>query len=992
MQLLRRYRKPGLAPVTARDLLFQYGVAIGASVLAIALWRILLKPAEPNPYPLLLAAVAVSAVFGGLGPGLLSIGITAITAYVYYVNTKTGLRLPTLQRGLELDLYILIAIVLNWLISVNRRAQMEMRAQLKVSANITRNLGEGVYAVDQQGYLTFMNPAAEKLLGWTEGELRGRNVHTMIHDCKDGVNRDGEQCPLPEILRAGNTVHNDDDVFKKRDRSTLPISYTCSPVLTDGRITGAVLTFRDISDRKRAVEAMRASEERYRILVDTSHDSIWLTDLYGYIIMSNDRAAKLYGYHTTNEMLGMNASELIVPEDRLRSVQDRRKTAEEGGVVSGDYLSQRRDGPAFPSEISYSLVMDDEDKPRAILHVARDITERKKSQELLQSSESRLSMQYAATAALAQSATLSEAIPRLLSTICETAGWDVGSFWTVDTHDNVLRCRNVTHATHIKVAGFRKLTQQLTFAPGVDLPGRVWQSGRPVWVPDVMNDDNFPRALMASKEGLHGAFAFPIVIGNTVHSIMEFFSFQPMKPSDDMETSANTIATVVGQFMERKQAEESLEYHAMHDSLTDLPNRTLLHDRLELAIASAQRNSKPLCLMIMDLDRFKEINDAFGHRVGDLILRQIGPRIKGALRESDTVGRLGGDEFAMILPASDIAGATTAAPKILGALAQPVVAEGQNFDIAASIGVAVYPEHGQDVSTLFRRADVAMYVAKRSSAGFAIYDTEKDDYSPSRLALKADLRQAIENDEFILHYQPKVDLDNGKIDSVEALVRWQHPQHGLIGPDQFIELADQNGLIQLLSLQILGAALRQCHSWQQIGLDLRVAVNFTTSSLQDQQLVGMISGMLKACEVTADHLEVEITETAIMSNPDRATEVLERLHDLGVHISIDDFGTGHSSLAQLKRLQADQIKIDHSIVSDMATNDEDSFITRSVIDLGHKLGMRVVAEGVENQETADILATLGCDLAQGSYISQPIAPEEIARRFRGPDPRLSSVG
>jgi EAL domain-containing protein (putative c-di-GMP-specific phosphodiesterase class I) len=285
-----------------------------------------------------------------------------------------------------------------------------------------------------------------------------------------------------------------------------------------------------------------------------------------------------------------------------------------------------------------------------------------------------------------------------------------------------------------------------------------------------------------------------------------------------------------------------------------------------------------------------------------------------------------------------------------------------------------------------------MYVAKRSNAGYAIYDTEKDEYSPSRLALKADLRQAIENDEFILHYQPKVDLNTGKIDSVEALVRWQHPQHGLIGPDQFIVLAEQNGLIQSLGLQILGAALRQCHTWQETGLDLRVAVNFSTSSLQDQQLVGMISGMLKACEVTADQLEVEITESAIMSDPDRATDVLQRLHDMGVRISIDDFGTGHSSLAQLKRLPADQIKVDQSIVSDMATNDEDSFITRSIIDLGHKLGMRVVAEGVENQETADILSALGCDLAQGSHLSSPMAPEEIARKFRGPNPRLSSVG
>jgi diguanylate cyclase (GGDEF)-like protein/PAS domain S-box-containing protein len=988
--MLLRRRKPTVEDTPLSEILTQYAVAVVASAVAIVVWRVILKPVDPSPFPLLLAAVAVSALFGGLWPGLMSLLVTVILAFVFYVESKHHNNILTDHQTLELYIYAAVAGGLNWLIALQRASQVNLRNQLKVNANITRNLGEGVYAVDDVGRVTFMNPAAERLLGYPEKELKGKNLHEVIHTCVDDKLDDGQTCPLPQILRAASTVRNADDMFLRKDGSTLPVSYTCAPVLTQGVVTGAVMAFRDISDRKRAVDAMRASEERYQILVETSHDSIWLTDLYGYIIMANERAATLYGYLIANDMLGMNSVELIAPDDRLRSVQDRRGVME-GAVVTAEYMSLRRDGTTFPSEVGGSIVRDEDDQPRAILNVVRDITDRRKAHAALQSSESRLAMQFAATSVLAQSTSMSEAIPRLLSTLTQNANWDIGLFWTVDLHDNVLRCRHVVHGPTVKTPEFRKLSQQLTFASGVDLPGRVWETGEAVWIEDVVSDDNFPRALMASKEGLHGAFAFPIVMGDTVHSVVEFFSFEPMVPSSDTTQSATVIATQIAQFMERMQAVEMVEYHALHDSLTELPNRTLIQDRLELALSSAHRNSKPLALMLMDLDLFKEINDTFGHRVGDLILKQIGPRLKAVLRDSDTVGRLGGDEFAVILPNSDASGAALAAPKLLSALQPPIVVEGRTFDVRGSIGIACFPEHGDDGGTLLRRADVAMYVAKHGKIGYVVYDTEHDRYSPDKLALKRDLRSAIENDEFVLFYQPKVDLVSDAVESVEALVRWQHPEHGLIGPDQFIALAEQNDLLQVLSLQILSSALRQCHAWHESGLEIRVAVNFSTSSLEDPQFVGMISGMLKACEVPADHLEVEITESAIMVSPDVSSQVLERLHTMGVHISIDDFGTGHSSLAQLKRLPADQIKIDRSIISDMATSDEDSFITRSIIDLGHRLGLRVVAEGVEDQETSDILATLGCDLAQGTFLSPPMAPEEISRRLRGPKPRLSSV-
>jgi diguanylate cyclase len=437
--------------------------------------------------------------------------------------------------------------------------------------------------------------------------------------------------------------------------------------------------------------------------------------------------------------------------------------------------------------------------------------------------------------------------------------------------------------------------------------------------------------------------------------------------------------TVVVGYQRRTQRQAADNAHqALHDALTGLPNRTLLRDRTDQAIRQADRELIPAALLLLDLERFKEVNDTLGHHYGDQLLVQVGQRLQAALREVDTVARLGGDEFAVLLPRIETAeGAVAVARKLQAALAQPFLLEGLTLDVEASIGLAIYPEHGSDPDELLQHADIAMYVAKDTHAGFVLFDPAQDQHSPRRLALLGELRRAIEGRQLILHYQPKVDAHTGQMLGVEALVRWQHPTHGLIPPNDFIPLAERTGLIGPLTHYVLDAALRQCRDWRQAGHELAVAVNVSARRLLDLEFPDEVAGLLARWEVPARLLVVEITESTIMADPTRALEILGRLNAMGVQLSIDDFGTGYSSMAYLKSLPVHELKVDRSFVTHMTSDNRDAVIVRSTLDLGRNLGLRVVAEGVEDQTTLQELDVLGCDAIQGYYVSRPVPPDDL---------------
>jgi diguanylate cyclase (GGDEF)-like protein len=446
---------------------------------------------------------------------------------------------------------------------------------------------------------------------------------------------------------------------------------------------------------------------------------------------------------------------------------------------------------------------------------------------------------------------------------------------------------------------------------------------------------------------------------------------------DEMGQLANAFNRMGTEISAR---EEQIRFQGTHDSLTSLPNRVLFLDRLALWIAGARRHGTLVGMVMMDLDRFKEINDTLGHSLGDDLLVEIGRRLRQTIRESDTVARLGGDEFAVMFESAAAPIAVEVAQRIGRALEAPFTLGGISIEVKASLGIALFPLHAEDAGTLMTRAEVAMYQAKRSQEAFALYEPGRDEHSLRRLAILSELRQAVAQDALELHFQPKIDIATERAIHAEALVRWRHPVHGMMPPDEFIPLAEQSGNIGIVTKWVLGRAIAECAGWNRAGCDLGVAVNLSALDLYDAGLPTLISGLLHDAGLDPSKLVLEITESAVMKDAAYALKTLRDVKARGIILAIDDFGTGYSSLAHLKRLPLDELKIDKSFVINLSEEaTEDGVIVRSTVDLGHNMGLKVVAEGVETDDAYGILKRFGCDMAQGFFISRPLpSPQFLA--------------
>jgi diguanylate cyclase (GGDEF)-like protein/PAS domain S-box-containing protein len=789
----------------------------------------------------------------------------------------------------------------------------------------------GIAHTDIDGSWLQVNQRLLDLYGYTREELKGLRFHDITHP--DDLADDLAQ--MDRLLAGEISSYSLEKRYIRKDGSILWGNITLSLVRgAAGEPKYLIAVLEDIGDRKRTEEALRESEARYRTVIDGAPFGISLSDSNGYLIVANQTYQKLLGY-SEDELRKLRFTDITHPSDiqpDLDLFTEAMAGKRSGYEIAKRYI--RKDGRVIWVRLTVAIVRDTDGNPCYDVAMVEDISERKQAE-----------------------ADLREAY-QFNEEVISSAQEGI-----------------VVYDRDLRYVLWNPFIEQLTGLSREEVIGSHAL-------------DLFPHLREQGIDRLlHRALAGETVRSADIsvhlpHSNTRLWVTGCYTPHRNADGEIVGVIGVINDLTERKRAEEALEHQALHDTLTDLPNRTLLYDRLEHAILAAQRHDDPLALLLMDLDRFKEVNDTFGHHYGDLLLQQLGPRLESALRESDTVARLGGDEFAALLPATDQLGATSVAEKLLAAIEQPFVLDGQSFEVRASIGVALYPTHGDDATTLLQRADVAMYLTKRAGSGYTVYAPEEDQYTPKRLTLVSDLRRGIEQDQVHLHYQPKVDFRTGAASCVEALARWRHPEHDFIPPADFIPQAEHTGLIKPLTRRVLNEALHQCRVWYDARLQVGVAVNLSTRNLHDQHLVDMIARLIRTWAISPTWLTLEIGESAVMTDPVRGLEVLTHLHAMGVKISIDDFGTGYSSLAYLTRLPIDELKIDKSFVLNMRAGNEDASIVRSIIDLGHSLGMQVAAEGVENRETWGLLAELGCDLAQGYYVSRPLPADECARWLR----------
>ena len=604
-----------------------------------------------------------------------------------------------------------------------------------------------------------------------------------------------------------------------------------------------------------------------------------------------------------------------------------------------------------------------------------DITERKQA-------ERRQMMEHAITRVLAESPSIAIAMPKIIQTICETMGWHYGDRYEFDAESGLLRRREMWAVDTPEMQAFATSAAHRAVKPdstGGGLVRRAFFGRKPVCIADIAKDSSMQRKELVEDAGLHGAFAFPLVASGQVLGVMEFFHRDVREPDAMLIQIAESVGSQIGQFIVRMQAEEAVKFVAMHDSLTHLPNRVMFNQRLDLAITMAQRNAKRVAVMFIDLDRFKVINDTLGHESGDLLLREVAQRITDNLRTGDMVARLGGDEFVVLLEeVADAAAVAIVAEKLIASLTSNFVIAGREVHVTASIGISSYPADTEDVRSLMKFADIAMYRAKEQGRNtFQFYSEQINFNSVERLTLESQLRGALERNELVLHYQPVMNANTGIIVGLEALVRWQHPEAGLLPPAKFIGIAEETGLIVPIGEWVLETACAQQRKWLAMGLPpTRMAVNLSPRQFLHRHLVEDIVRVLAKTSCDTRFLELEITESTVMHNAARAVALLGELKQMGIRIAIDDFGTGYSSLAYLKRFPIHCLKVDRSFVADVPRDPGNTAITQAIIAMAHSLELKVIAEGVETAEQLAFLREHACDEVQGYFLSMALSEDD----------------
>jgi len=815
-------------------------------------------------------------------------------------------------------------------ISQRKQAEEVVARERALLRTIIDSLPDYIYVKDTSGRFQLGNEAWLKARGRTAGEVAGKTVYELFSgDLAESMAAEDQAivnsgAPLLDVEQRVVVRARDGQLGEERWSSKTKVPMRDA----DGNVTGIVGISRDITERKRAEASLRYSEERYRDVFEASPLPMWVWDDEKLVFLAvNEAAINHYGY-TREEFLRMSVRDIWAPGEQARYEESLR-----GRSHSQTLLLQRKhrtkDGRIIDVEATARQFR--QDGHPGWLTLVNDVTERKRAEAALLESEEQFRQ-------------LAGNIPQV--------------FWITDVAQR--------EALYVSAAAENLLGWPVPLV-----------RARPRLLIEAVHKEDRRRVRDGRKFAKEGGYdeTYRIVRPDGSMRWVRDRAF----PVCDASNTVYRIAGITEDITERKEAEERLMHLAHYDVLTSLPNRVLFYDRLKQALAQAKRKQWITGVMFIDVDRFKNVNDTLGHAVGDRLLQQVSERLIRSVRAGDTVGRLGGDEFAIVLSnLSSAQDANLIAQKIMVSFKEPLKLAGVELYVTASIGITLYPDDSTDQETLIKNADAAMYRAKdvgRNSYRF--YTPEMNARALEHLSLENSLRGALERDEFVLYYQPKASVADGSIVGVEALLRWQHPDRGLVSPGEFMPVLEETGLIVPVGEWVLKAVCEQIRAWGRGGIaPVPVAVNFSPRQFASRDLGGTIKRILDEQQVDPRLIEVEITESSLMSNLEETALILKYVGDLGVGLSIDDFGTGYSSLAYLKRFPFDALKVDRSFVQDLTTDADDATITRALISMAHNLGLKVVAEGVETEDQLAFLVEHGCDEIQGFYFSRPLIPEE----------------
>ena len=770
-----------------------------------------------------------------------------------------------------------------------------------------------------------VNDAACRALGYSREELLTMGPPDIFSTTREDLTRLYERMIAGELVAP--TVKGQ---YRRKDGSQLPVeAYPRAVRSGEGHVIVSIA--RDVSERLAAEETLR----RFRVAMDNSADMIVLIDRTTMRFVDvNETACRLLGY-SREELLKMG------PQDVLPTSREELERAYDEFIATPSHIhgmrSQYRckDGSTFPFESTRHVLRSGD--AYIIAAISRDIRERLASENALRESEERF---------------------RSLTVLSSDMYWE---------QDDQFRFTSMSGTGSQRV--------NVKTVPAI---------GKKRWEQNYVNMTADQWAEHMALLEAHKPFRDMELcrLDEAGKKIWISISGEPVFDSSGAFTGYRGVGKDIS---ERKQDEERIHFLANHDALTSLPNRAMFNDVLNLAIQNARRYNRNFAVLFIDLDRFKNINDTLGHEAGDRLLQEMGARLTQTVRTSDVVARLGGDEFVVLVQeVSEAKQVETVARKVLFTLVKPMVIQGQECRVTASIGICMFPAEAQDEHALMKNADIAMYRAKEDGKNnYKFYSEEMNIHSFERLALETSLRRGLERSEFVLHYQAKLDLHTGKINGVEALVRWQHPDLGMVPPAQFIPLAEETGLIVQLGKWVLHTACAQSVAWLREGLPaLHMAVNLSARQFADEDLVKDIAAALESTGLQPELLELELTESMVIQNTERAGRVLAEIKKMGVRLAIDDFGVGYSSLTHLKRFPIDTLKVDRSFIRDLPQNAEDKALTEAIIAMGKSLNLTVVAEGVETQEQQTFLRDRACDEMQGFFFSKPIPSDEFAALLR----------